>query len=110
MVAMGFPGSPRCPVSDVVRELRPTATRKCRIWNLAETQASYGELAPHVRVVELRFAGHPTPPLIELFPLVWTIEAWLEADEHNVAVIHCRTGRGRTNAVLVCLILWLAAG
>ena len=55
IIAMGFPGSPMCPVEAVERELRPTATRRVRVWNLAESQADYGRVAQLVRVIELRW-------------------------------------------------------
>jgi hypothetical protein len=35
------------------------------------------------------------------------VENWLAADDDNVAVVHCRTGRRRTCTVLACLMAWL---
>jgi tensin len=35
-----------------------------------------------------------------------SIESWLKADERNVAVLHCLTGRGRTSTVLAAFLCW----
>eukprot|EP00937_MAST-01D_sp_MAST-1D-sp2_P003522 g3522.t1 len=112
LIAMGFPGSHACPCAELAKRVLPTPerARRVKIWNLAEAEASYGPHSTHARVVTLRFSGHPTPPLLELFPLVWGIESWLEQDSANVAIVHCRTGRGRTNTALACVLLWLAGG
>ena len=112
LVAMGFPGSQALPVKDMVRNLQPSSKRGLlRIWNLSEQACEYGSLLRSGAVVsQVSFSGHPTPPLHEMFPLVRALEAWLSAGAERVAAVHCRTGRGRTNAVLACLVAWLSTG
>jgi protein-tyrosine phosphatase len=51
------------------------------------------------QVLEFRFPGHPAPPLGLLFKMCTSLDAWLEADPTNVAVLHCLTGKGRTATV-----------
>ena len=35
------------------------------------------------------------------------VESWLDADEKNVAVIHCLTGKGRTATLMACILTWI---
>lgn len=54
----------------------------------------------------MQFPGHPAPPLGLLFKICTSIESWLDADDKNVAVVHCLTGKGRTASILACLLTW----
>jgi len=74
------------------------------VYNLSEEQYDYALF--NDQVLEYKFPGHPAPPLGLLFKIVFAIAAWLEADERNVAVVHCLTGKGRTATVLACLLAW----
>jgi protein-tyrosine phosphatase len=73
------------------------------IWNLSEKSYDYSLLDN--QVIEFKFPGYPSPPLNQVFSLCNSIHAWLQADEANVAVIHCQTGKGRT----LCAIAWYLA-
>jgi hypothetical protein len=42
-----------------------------------------------------------------IFKICSSIEAWLSADENNVAAIHCLTGKGRTGTVIACYLAWV---
>ena len=75
------------------------------IWNLSEE--SYNNSYFAEQVLEYKFPGHPSPPLGLLFKICTSIESWLDADEENVAVIHCLTGKGRTTTVIACLLTWI---
>ena len=48
----------------------------------------------------------PSPPLGLLLKLLIAMESWLKADQENVAVVHCLTGRGRTSTVLAAFLCW----
>jgi hypothetical protein len=41
------------------------------------------------------FVGCPSPPLGLLLKLLISMESWMKADERNVVVVHCLTGKGR---------------
>lgn len=58
------------------------------------------------QVLVYKFPGSPSPPLGLLLKLLMAMESWLKADERNVAVIHCLTGRGRTSTVLAAFLCW----
>uniref|UniRef100_K3WKU6 Phosphatidylinositol-3,4,5-trisphosphate 3-phosphatase n=1 Tax=Globisporangium ultimum (strain ATCC 200006 / CBS 805.95 / DAOM BR144) TaxID=431595 RepID=K3WKU6_GLOUD len=59
------------------------------------------------QVLEFNFPGHPAPPLGLVFKICSSIENWLQADEKNLAAIHCLTGKGRTGTVIACYLAWI---
>ncbi|KAL3797386.1 hypothetical protein HJC23_010512 [Cyclotella cryptica] len=74
------------------------------VWNLSEVEYDTSVLDDQVLVY--KFPGSPSPPLGLLLKLLLSIESWLKADERNVAVLHCLTGRGRTSTVLAAFLCW----
>ena len=75
------------------------------IWNISEESYDYSKFAD--QVLEYKFPGHPSPPLGLLFKICTSVESWLDADERNIAVIHCLTGKGRTAALMACIMAWI---
>jgi hypothetical protein len=74
------------------------------VWNISEVEYDTSVLDDQVLVY--KFPGSPSPPLGLLLKLLMSLESWLKADERNVAVIHCLTGRGRTSTVLAAFLCW----
>jgi len=74
------------------------------VWNLSEVEYDASVLDDQVLVY--KFPGSPSPPLGLLLKLLLSMESWLKADERNVAVLHCLTGRGRTSTVLAAFLCW----
>lgn len=74
------------------------------VWNISEVEYNTSVLDDQVLVY--KFPGSPSPPLGLLLKLLMSMESWLKADERNVAVIHCLTGRGRTSTVLAAFLCW----
>ena len=72
--------------------------------NASEQPYAYGELGG--AVLELGARGHPALPLAQLCHACVVLDTWLAAAPRNVAAVHCRTGRGRTNAILACYLVW----
>ena len=75
------------------------------IWNVSEDTYDYSCFGD--QVLEYTFPGHPAPPLGILFNICTSVESWLDADEKNVAVIHCLTGKGRTATLMACILTWI---
>lgn len=75
------------------------------VWNISEEGYDYSLFEN--QVLEYKFPGHPAPPLGLLFKICTSIESWLDADDRNVAVVHCLTGKGRTAALISCVLTWI---
>jgi protein-tyrosine phosphatase len=75
------------------------------IWNISEEPYDYAKF--NEQVLEYKFPGHPAPPLGLLFKICSSVESWLDADERNIAVVHCLTGKGRTAALMACVLTWI---
>ncbi|RLN67216.1 hypothetical protein BBJ29_001300 [Phytophthora kernoviae] len=114
IVAMGFPnmnlGTNRTllkdnPIDLVAMYLNGKHGGHYMIWNLSEETYDYGYFDN--QVLEFNFPGHPAPPLGLMFKICSSIESWLQADEKNLAAIHCLTGKGRTGTVIACYLAWI---
>ena len=75
------------------------------VWNLSEVEYDVSILDD--QVLTFSFPGSPSPPLGLLMKLLVSMENWMKADERNVAVVHCLTGRGRTSTVLAAFLCWI---
>ncbi|GLE04203.1 hypothetical protein PINS_up013114 [Pythium insidiosum] len=114
IVAMGFPsmntGANRTfikenPIDLVAMYLNDKHGGHYMIWNLSEETYDYTFFEN--QVLEFNFPGHPAPPLGLMFKICSSIESWLEADEKNIAAVHCLTGKGRTGTVIACYLAWV---
>ncbi|KAH7476278.1 hypothetical protein PRIC1_000286 [Phytophthora ramorum] len=114
LVAMGFPnmnlGTNRTllkdnPIDLVAMYLNGKHGGHYMIWNLSEETYDYTYFDN--QVLEFNFPGHPAPPLGLVFKICSSIESWLQADEKNLAAIHCLTGKGRTGTVIACYLAWV---
>ena len=76
------------------------------VWNLSEVDYD-GENILNNQVLTFSFPGSPSPPLGLLLKLLVSMESWLKADDRNVAVVHCLTGKGRTSTVLAAFLCWM---
>jgi len=74
-------------------------------WNLSEVDYDISILDN--QVLTFSFPGSPSPPLGLLLKLLVSMENWMKADERNVAVVHCLTGKGRTSTILAAFLCWM---
>ncbi|CAH0483103.1 unnamed protein product [Peronospora belbahrii] len=114
LIAMGFPsmnlGTTRTylkdnPIDLVAMYLNGKHHGHYMIWNLSEETYEYTYFEN--QVLEFNFPGYPAPPLGLVFKICSSIENWLQADEKNLAAIHCLTGKGRTGTVIACYLVWV---
>lgn len=113
IIAMGFPNDPKKPVVEdggndiniISNFLLKRHKGHYMVWNVSEESYNYSLFSD--QVLEYKFPGHPAPPLGLLFKICTAVESWLDADSQNVAVVHCLTGKGRTAALVACILTWI---
>lgn len=75
------------------------------VWNISEVP--YDTRIFDENVLTFTFPGSPSPPLGLMVKILISMEAWLQADKKNVAVVHCLTGKGRSSLVLAAFLCWM---
>ena len=114
IITMGHPAMASSRDSDISGERKLAAIGhllhkrhdgKYMVWNLSEVD--YDNTILDEQVLTFSFPGSPSPPLGLLLKLLMSMESWLKADERNVAVVHCLTGKGRTSTVVAAFLCWM---
>ena len=114
LITMGHPAmqsavdgdiSPERKLAAIAHLLEKRHNGKFMIWNLSELEYNYSVFEDQVMTFE--FPGSPSPPLGLMMKILLSLESWLKADDENVAVIHCLTGRGRTSTVMAAFLCWM---
>ena len=113
LVAMGFPGrgSGACfrnPHGEVKRFLEGAHKGHFRIYNLCAERHFRDNGFPE-DTKAFPSADHCPPDFSDMLEFCKDAESWLQADEQNVAVIHCKAGKGRSGTMICALLLYAGA-
>eukprot|EP01114_Cavostelium_apophysatum_P011974 TRINITY_DN2657_c0_g1_i1.p1 TRINITY_DN2657_c0_g1~~TRINITY_DN2657_c0_g1_i1.p1 ORF type:complete len:196 (-),score=13.70 TRINITY_DN2657_c0_g1_i1:75-662(-) len=110
LIAMGFPsesveGVYRNPFKEVFRFLEQMHKDRYKVYNLC-SERGYDVSKFHNRVECFPFDDHNCPPLELIFKFCKNVKDWLGSHEKNVAVIHCKAGKGRTGLMICSYMLY----
>jgi len=110
IIAMGFPsekleGLYRNPMHEVQRFLESLHQDHYKVYNLC-SERRYDHKKFHGRVWEFPFDDHNPCPLADIPKFCENVGAWLDEHPENVAVIHCKAGKGRTGTIICCFLMW----
>lgn len=76
-----------------------------RIWNLQAEPTGYADQEVFGKVEHFPFPDHNPPPFEMLPQIVCSIESHLLQSRDNVAVLHCKAGKGRSGTVACAYLM-----
>lgn len=110
MIAMGYPsesveGLYRNPREEVYRFLETRHKGHYHIYNLC-SERNYDASKFNGAVSCFPFDDHNAPPLLMIEPFCKHVQEHLGKDPANVAVVHCKAGKGRTGVMISAWLLF----
>eukprot|EP01138_Halocafeteria_seosinensis_P007462 gb/GECG01007627.1/.p1 GENE.gb/GECG01007627.1/~~gb/GECG01007627.1/.p1 ORF type:complete len:821 (+),score=119.29 gb/GECG01007627.1/:1-2463(+) len=111
VVAMGFPSIGveslyRNPREELQHFLAVRYGKRYKVYNVCcEPQHRYDPAIFSDQVSHFPFEDHNAPPANFMFAFCDDMYRFLLNDRRNVAIIHCKAGKGRTGQMLCCYLL-----
>lgn len=104
IIAMGFPSENveatfRNPMKEVLRFLDSFHKDHYKVYNLC-SERGYDPEKFYKRAETFPFDDHNAPPFEMILQFCQNVQNWLDQDEKNIAVIHCKAGKGRTGLMI----------
>jgi len=109
LIAMGFPsesmeGVYRNPFKEVFRFLELKHKDRYKVYNLC-SERGYDISKSNNRVECFPFDDHNAPPLTLVQDFCINVKEWLSVHPENIAVVHCKAGKGRTGLMICSYLL-----
>ncbi|GAQ91212.1 Calcium lipid-binding phosphatase [Klebsormidium nitens] len=110
VIAMGFPAEGadsyiRNPMKQVQRLLESKHAGHYKVYNLCSERMYPPEKFDN-RVEICAFDDHQVPPLTLMKRFCEDVHTWLSGDPRNIAVVHCKAGKGRTGLMVSAYLVY----